>query len=75
MSLTENQLKALKFRAKAYKVSDERGLYIEVTPTGSKLRRNRYRIGKIEKKLSMGTYPDLSLKLARLTCTRNPGPF
>jgi hypothetical protein len=65
VSLTENQLKALKPRAKAYKVSDERGLYIEVAPTGSKLWRYRYRIGKIEKKLSIGTYPDLSLKMAR----------
>lgn len=65
MSLTENQLKALKPGAKAYKIADERGLYIEVAPTGSKLWRYRYRIGKIEKKLSIGTYPDLSLKKAR----------
>lgn len=65
MPLTENQLKSLKPKDKAYKVSDERGLYLEVAPTGGKLWRYRYRIGKIEKKLSIGTYPDLSLKLAR----------
>ena len=51
MSLTENRLKALKPKDKAYKVADERGLYVEVTPVGSKLWRFRYRVGKIEKKL------------------------
>ena len=65
MSLTENQLKALKPKDKPYKVADERGLYVEVAPTGGKLWRYRYRIGKVEKKLSIGTYPDLSLKQAR----------
>lgn len=65
MSLTENQLKALKPKDKPYKLADERGLYVEVSPTGGKLWRFRYRVGKIEKKLSIGTYPDLSLKEAR----------
>lgn len=65
MSLTENRLKALRPKEKPYKVADERGLYVEVTPTGSKLWRYRYRVGKTEKKLSIGTYPDLSLKQAR----------
>lgn len=65
MSLTENQLKALKPKGKSYKIADERGLYVEVSPTGGKLWRYRYRVGKIEKKLSIGTYPDLSLKEAR----------
>lgn len=65
MSLTENQLKALKPKDKSYKIADERGLYVEVSPTGGKLWRYRYRVGKIEKKLSIGTYPDLSLKEAR----------
>lgn len=65
MSLTENQLKALKPKDKPYKVADERGLYVEVSTTGGKLWRFRYRIGKIEKKLSIGTYPELSLKAAR----------
>ena len=65
MSLTENQLKALKPKDKPYKLADERGLYVEVAPTGGKLWRYRYRIGKVEKKLSIGTYPDLSLKQAR----------
>jgi hypothetical protein len=56
MSLTENQMKALKPKDKSYKKADERGLYVEVSPTGGKLWRYRYRVGKIEKKLSIGTY-------------------
>jgi hypothetical protein len=31
--LTENQLKALKPKNKPYKVTDDRGLYVEVSPT------------------------------------------
>ncbi|GGC41357.1 integrase [Novosphingobium marinum] len=65
MPLTETRLRALKAKDKPYKVADQRGLYVEVTPAGSKLWRFRYRIGKIEKKLSIGSYPEVSLKQAR----------
>ena len=61
MPLTDSQLRALRPRDKPYKVADERGLYVQVTPLGSKLWRFRYRVGRVEKKLSIGTYPDLSL--------------
>lgn len=65
MPLTETRLRALKTKDKPYKVADQRGLYIEVTPAGSKLWRFRYRIGKLEKKLAIGSYPEVSLKEAR----------
>ena len=65
MPLTETRLRALKSKNKPYKVADERGPYVEVTPSGGKLWRFRYRIGKLEKKLSIGNYPDISLKDAR----------
>lgn len=65
MALTETRLRALKGKDKPYKVADQRGLYIEVTPSGGKLWRFRYRIGKVEKKLAIGSYPDISLKQAR----------
>ena len=65
MPLTETRLRALKAKDKSYKVADQRGLYVEVTPSGGKLWRFRYRIGKVEKKLSIGSYPDISLKQAR----------
>lgn len=42
MALTELTLKALKPTGKRYSVSDERGLSIEVYPTGGKAWRYRY---------------------------------
>lgn len=65
MSLTDTQLRALKPREKAYRISDARGLYIQVSPTGSKLWRMRYRFEGREKLLSFGAYPDVSLQRAR----------
>lgn len=65
MPLTDTRLRALKPKDKPYKVTDERGLYVEVTPTGSKLWRFRYRIGGAQKKLCIGSYPEISLKQAR----------
>ena len=67
MPLTETRLRALKPKDKPYKVADDRGLYIEVSPAGGKLWRFRYRIGPVEKKLSIGAYPEISLKQARQT--------
>ncbi len=37
MPLTETKLRTLKSKDKSYKVADQRGLYIEVTPSGGKL--------------------------------------
>ena len=37
MPLTETRLRALKPKDKPYKVADDRGLYIEVSPSGGKL--------------------------------------
>jgi integrase len=65
MPLTDTELKALKPRGKPYKRADERGLYVIVTPDGARWWRFRYRYGGREKLISLGTYPDTSLKLAR----------
>ncbi len=66
MALTDTALKALKPREKTYAVSDERGLSVEVFPTGGIVWRYRYRLhGKYEK-LTLGKYPALTLKNARL---------
>jgi integrase len=66
MALTDSALKALKPRATAYKVTDEKGLYVQVTPAGGKLWKLKFRnkVGA-EKKLSLGAYPEISLKEAR----------
>jgi integrase len=63
--LANTTIKAAKPRDKAYKLRDERGLYLIVTPTGSKWWRFRFRFDGREKSLSLGTYPDVSLKQAR----------
>jgi len=63
--LTESAVRAAKPQLKAYKKFDERGLYLAVTPTGSRLWRFKYRFAGSEKLLALGSYPDTSLKRAR----------
>jgi integrase len=63
--LTDTELKALRPRDRPYKRSDARGLYVIVNPDGARWWRFRYRVGGREKLISLGTYPDTSLKLAR----------
>ena len=66
MALTDTAIKALKPRDKDYKVADEKGLYLLVTPAGGRLWRVKFRTQSgAEKKLALGSYPDLSLKVAR----------
>ncbi|MDR2688649.1 MAG: integrase arm-type DNA-binding domain-containing protein [Azoarcus sp.] len=47
------------------KLTDEKGLYLLVPPSGGKLWRMRYRFEGKEKLLAFGKYPGLSLKEAR----------
>jgi hypothetical protein len=73
MALTDIKLRSLKggikpdgtATSKNYKVTDEKGLYIEVTPKGGKRWRFKYRFGGKEKLLSLGVYPEVGLKSAR----------
>ncbi|WP_138438605.1 tyrosine-type recombinase/integrase [Marinobacter alexandrii] len=65
MALTDLKIRRSKPDAKAYKIADSGGLYIEVRPTGSKLWRYRYRIAGKENVFALGEYPDLSLSDAR----------
>lgn len=66
MALTDTALKALKPKEVPYIVSDDRGLYVEVLPTGSIVWRYRYRLNGKREKLTLGKYPALTLKNARL---------
>jgi integrase len=66
MALTDTALKALKPKDKPYIVSDERGLYVEVFPTGGIVWRYRYRVAGRREKLTLGKYPALTLKNARI---------
>ncbi|MGO4416851.1 tyrosine-type recombinase/integrase [Cupriavidus sp. KB_39] len=65
MPLTDIKIKQAKPKEKLYKISDEKGLYLEVAPSGGKWWRLKYRIEGKEKRLSLGVYPDVSLALAR----------
>lgn len=47
------------------RVSDSEGMYLEVVPSGGRYWRLKYRIGKSEKRLSLGIYPQVSLAEAR----------
>jgi integrase len=47
------------------RLADAGGLYLEVTPTGSRRWFVKYRFGGKEKRLALGTYPGVSLKAAR----------
>ena len=65
MPLSDIQVRNLKPREKAYKVSDFEGLFILVKPNGSKLWRMKYRLFGKERLFSIGVYPDVSLAQAR----------
>jgi integrase len=65
MPLSDVSIRAAKPAAKPIKLSDERGLFLLVQPSGGKLWRLKYRIAGKEKKLSLGRYPDVPLKEAR----------
>jgi len=74
MTLTAVTIRNAKPKAKPYKLTDEKGLFLLVQPSGGLLWRFKYRIDgrddagnpkRIEKKLGLGTYPDVSLKDAR----------
>ena len=65
MPLTDVIVRNAKPTGKTRKLSDERGLYLEVSPTGSKWWRLKYRFDGKEKRLALGVYPDVGLKDAR----------
>jgi integrase len=65
MALTAIAIKNARPRAKPYKLSDERALYLLVTPAGGKYWRMQYRhLGK-DKTLALGVWPEVSLAEAR----------
>lgn len=80
--LTNAAVKAARPRPAAYKIYDERGLFLFVGPTGLKSFRFKYRFGGKEKLLTIGRYPELQLQDARdradqarelLAAGRDPG--
>ena len=65
MPLTDTAIKKAKPGAKPVKLSDGKGMYLLVSPTGSKLWRWKYRVLGKEKVMALGSYPDVPLAQAR----------
>ena len=57
MPLTDTAIRALKPRDRRYSVTDDRGLVLEVFPTGGMLWHYRYRIAGKAERVTLGRYP------------------
>lgn len=58
-------IKNAKPKLKTTRLSDGRGMYLEISPSGGKWWRFKYRIDGKEKRISLGVYPDVGLAEAR----------
>jgi integrase len=65
MPLDVVTIRAARPGPKAVKMFDGGGLHLEISPSGGKWWRYRYRYAGKAQQLSLGTFPDTSLKLAR----------
>ena len=66
MTISDTAIKAAKPRIdKAYKLPDEKGMYIYIHTNGSKYFRLDYRFDGKRKTLALGVYPETTLKEAR----------
>jgi hypothetical protein len=61
MPLTTTEIRNAKPGQKAKRLFDEKGLYLEVSPSGGKWWRLKYRFAGKEKRLSLGVFPDVGL--------------
>ena len=65
MPLTDTAVRRAKSGAKPARFFDGGGMYLQVSKTGAKYWRLKYRFGGKEKVLALGVYPDVSLAKAR----------
>lgn len=65
MPLTDTAIRNAKPREKAYKLFDGDGLFLLISPAGSKAWRLKYRLDGKEKLLALGVYPTVPLVEAR----------
>ncbi|ECI2947240.1 integrase [Salmonella enterica subsp. diarizonae] len=65
MSLKDTQIRSIKPSSKPFKVSDSRGLYLLVSPGGSRHWYLKYRINGKESRIGLGAYPAVSQSEAR----------
>ncbi len=67
--LTDAQVRKIKPLDKKKRYSDEKGLYLEVTPSVGRFWRLKYRFNDRESTLTIGSYPEIFLAQAR--CARD----
>jgi integrase len=65
MPLTDTAIRNVKSTEKAFRVADSGGLCLEVSPSGGKLWRFKYRFDRKQKMIALGAYPEVSLSGAR----------
>ena len=65
MALTDTAIRQAKPKAKIWKMYDVDGLYLTVYQTGTKTWRVKTYLAGVEKHVTLGTYPELSLAVAR----------
>jgi integrase len=65
VALTDTAARTAKPRDKLYRLTDTAGLCLEITPSGSKLWRLRYRFAGKAKMMGLGAYPTITLAKAR----------
>lgn len=68
MPLSDTKIRTAKPATKQYRLSDEKGLYLQVDPNGSRYWRLAYRFNGKQKTLALGVYPEIGLKDARCRC-------
>jgi integrase len=68
MSLTESQVRSAKPRQTGYRLPDDRGLFLWITPQGGRHWRYRYKIDGREKVMTFGPWPEVSIVAARKKC-------
>ena len=74
MPLTDLKIKNTKSQPdKTVRLYDARGLYLEIAPSGGRWWRWKYRFARKEKRISLGVFPEVSLKEARTRCDEARG--
>jgi integrase len=63
--LSDTRIHKAKPRSTPYQLTNSRGLYLWITPAGGFLWRWKYRFNGIQKQMSFGLYPDVSIPDAR----------
>ncbi len=66
MSLTDTAIRAAKPTEKPYKKADNGGLFLYITPNGSRLWHMKCRFAGKETLLAFGDYPTVTLAAARV---------